>query len=54
MRLIERVQGKVSGRPIVRGTRMLLDAIVNCYHLGESIEDIKEGFPSPLLSKFGD
>jgi hypothetical protein len=27
--LIEQVPGKVSGRPIVRGTRILPDAIVN-------------------------
>jgi uncharacterized protein (DUF433 family) len=44
--LIEQVPGKVSGRPVVRGTRILPDAIVNSYDLGESIEDLHEGFPS--------
>lgn len=44
--LIERIPGKVSGRPIVRGTRILPDAIVNSYDMGESIEDLIEGFPS--------
>ncbi len=44
--LIERIPGKVSGRPIVRGTRILPDAIVNSYELGDSIEEIHEGFPS--------
>lgn len=44
--LIERVPGKVSGRPIVRGTRILPDGIVNSYDMGESIEDLHEGFPS--------
>jgi uncharacterized protein (DUF433 family) len=44
--LIERVPGKVSGRPIVRGTRILPDAIVNSYELGDSIEEIQEGFPA--------
>ena len=44
--LVERVPGKVSGRPIVRGTRILADTIVRDYELGESIEDIREGFPS--------
>ena len=34
--LIERVPGKVSGRPVVRGTRILPDAIVGSYDLGES------------------
>lgn len=44
--LIERVPGKVSGQSIVRGTRILPDAIVNSYDMGESIEDLREGFPS--------
>ncbi len=44
--LIEQVPGKVSGRPVVRGTRILPDAIVNSYDLGESIEDLRDGFPS--------
>jgi uncharacterized protein (DUF433 family) len=44
--LIERIPGKVSGRPIVRGTRILPDAIVGSYDLGETIEELREGFPS--------
>lgn len=44
--LIEQVPGKVSGRPVVRGTRILPDAIVGSYELGESIEQLAEGFPS--------
>jgi uncharacterized protein (DUF433 family) len=44
--LIEQVPGKVSGRPVVRGTRILPDGIVNSYDLGDSIEDLKEGFPT--------
>jgi uncharacterized protein (DUF433 family) len=44
--LIEQVPGKVSGRPIVRGTRILPDAIVGSYDLGETIEELHEGFPS--------
>ena len=31
---IEQIPGKVSGRPIVRGTRILPDAIVNSYDAG--------------------
>jgi uncharacterized protein (DUF433 family) len=31
--LIEKVPGKVSGRPVVRGTRILPDAIVDSYDL---------------------
>ncbi len=44
--LIEQIPGKVSGRPILRGTRILPDGIVNSYDLGESIEDIQEDWPS--------
>jgi uncharacterized protein (DUF433 family) len=44
--LIERVPGKVSGRPVVRGTRILPDAIVGSYDLGETIDELHEGFPA--------
>jgi uncharacterized protein (DUF433 family) len=49
--LIEQVPGKVSGRPIVRGTRILPDAIVNSYELGESVEDLRKGFPSLSIAQ---
>ncbi|MFN7920784.1 MAG: DUF433 domain-containing protein [Bryobacteraceae bacterium] len=44
--LVERVPGKVSGKPLVRGTRIVADTIVQDYDLGETIDDIQEGFPS--------
>ncbi len=44
--LIEQVPGKVSGLPIVRGTRILPDAIVDSYDLGETLDELSEGFPS--------
>jgi uncharacterized protein (DUF433 family) len=44
--LIERVPGKVSGRPIVRGTRIMPDGVVNSYDMGESIEGIREDWPA--------
>jgi uncharacterized protein (DUF433 family) len=44
--LIESVPGKVSGRPVVRGTRIFPDAIAGSYELGDSIEQIHEGFPT--------
>jgi uncharacterized protein (DUF433 family) len=44
--LIERVPGKVSGRPVVRGTRIMPEAIANSFELGDSIEEIREGFPT--------
>ncbi len=43
--LVERIPGKVSGRPIVRGTRIMPDPIVNSFDLGDSLEEIHEGFP---------
>ena len=49
--LIERVPGKVSGRPVVRGTRILPDAIVGSYDLGETIDELREGFPSLSVSQ---
>ncbi len=49
--LIETVPGKVSGRPIVRGTRILPDAIVDSYDLGETIDELREGFPSLSTDK---
>jgi uncharacterized protein (DUF433 family) len=44
--LIEQVPGKVSGRPVVIGTRILPDAIVGSFDMGESIEDLHKGFPT--------
>ncbi len=49
--LIEQVPGKVSGRPIVRGTRILPDAIVDSYDLGETIDELMEGFPALSLDE---
>jgi uncharacterized protein (DUF433 family) len=43
--LIEQVPGKVSGRPIVRGTRILPDAIINSYDAGGTLDDIHEDYP---------
>ena len=44
--LIERVPGEVSGRPVVRGTRIMPEAIVGSYDLGETIEELRAGFPT--------
>jgi len=48
--LVERIPGKVSGRPIVRGTRILADTIVEDAELGSPLEEIHENYPdlSPL------
>ena len=44
--LIEQIPGKVSGRPIVRCTRIMPEGIVNSFDMGESIENIHEDWPS--------
>ena len=44
--LIECIPGKVSGRPVVRGTRIMPEAIVGSYDLGETIEELHAGFPT--------
>lgn len=43
--LVERVPGKVSGKPIVRGTRILADTIVQDAELGSSLEELRENYP---------
>jgi uncharacterized protein (DUF433 family) len=43
--LVERVPGKVSGRPIVRGTRILADTIVQDAELGSPLDEIHENYP---------
>lgn len=44
--LIECVPGKMSGRPVIRGTRIMPDAIVGSFDLGQTIEELREGFPT--------
>jgi uncharacterized protein (DUF433 family) len=43
--LVERIPGKVSGRPVVRGTRILADTIVEDAELGSPLEEIHENYP---------
>ena len=49
--LIEQIPGKVSGRPIVRGTRIIPDVIVNSFEMGDSIEEIQEDWPSLTIAQ---
>jgi uncharacterized protein (DUF433 family) len=49
--LIEQVPGKVSGRPIVRGTRILPDATVNSSDAGETLDEIQEDYPGLTASQ---
>ena len=48
--LVECVPGKVSGRPIVRGTRILADTIVQDAELGSPLDEIRENYPDLSVS----
>ena len=48
--LVERVPGKVSGKPIVRGTRILADTIVEDAELGSTPQEILENYPDLSIS----
>jgi uncharacterized protein (DUF433 family) len=48
--LVERIPGKVSGRPVVRGTRILADTIIQDSELGSPLEEIQENYPDLSLS----
>ena len=48
--LVERIPGKVSGRPIVRGTRILADMIVQDAELGSPLEELQENYPDLSLA----
>ncbi|MFN0101780.1 MAG: DUF433 domain-containing protein [Bryobacteraceae bacterium] len=48
--LVECVPGKVSGRPIVRGTRILADTIVQDAELGSPLDEIHENYPDLSVS----
>jgi uncharacterized protein (DUF433 family) len=44
--LVEQVPGKMSGKPVVKGTRILADTVVEDFELGAPVEEIHESFPS--------
>jgi len=44
--LVEVIPGKVSGAPLVKGTRVPADAIVGNYDAGSPVEEIAENYPS--------
>ena len=49
--LIEQIPGKVSGRPIVRGTRILPDAVVNSYDSGATVQDLHQDYPGLTVAQ---
>jgi uncharacterized protein (DUF433 family) len=44
--VIEQVPGKMGGRPVIRGTRIEPETILQDYQLGSPIEEIHENFPT--------
>lgn len=48
--LVEINPGTLGGTPVVRGTRVAADTIVQDYELGSPIEEIHENFPSVSVS----
>jgi uncharacterized protein (DUF433 family) len=44
--LVESVPGKMGGQPVIKGTRIEPDTIVQDYELGSPVEEIHENFPT--------
>ncbi len=44
--LVERVPGKVSGQPVVKGTRILAETVECYYSRGASVSEIREDYPT--------
>jgi uncharacterized protein (DUF433 family) len=42
---IEQVPGKMGGKPVIKGTRVQPEAIVENFEGGSSIEEISENYP---------
>jgi uncharacterized protein (DUF433 family) len=44
--VIEQIPGKMGGRPVIKGTRIEPETILQDYELGSPIEEIHENFPT--------
>jgi uncharacterized protein (DUF433 family) len=44
--LVEVIPGKVSGQPVIKGTRIFADTILHYSSRGASMEEIREDYPS--------
>jgi uncharacterized protein (DUF433 family) len=47
---IEAIPGKMGGRPVVKGTRIEPETIVQDFDLGAPVEEIYENFPTVPIS----
>jgi uncharacterized protein (DUF433 family) len=39
---VERIPGKVGGQPVIKGTRIRAQTIIDNYEAGSSVEEIEE------------
>jgi uncharacterized protein (DUF433 family) len=44
--VVEQVPGKMGGRPVIAGTRIEPETILQDYELGSLVEEIHENFPT--------
>ena len=42
---VERIPGKVGGQPVIKGTRIRAQTIIDNYEAGSSVEEIEENWP---------
>jgi uncharacterized protein (DUF433 family) len=43
--VVERVAGKMSGEPVIKGTRVLADTIISNFESGSSLDEIEANYP---------
>jgi uncharacterized protein (DUF433 family) len=48
---IEQVPGKMSGQPVVKGTRILAQTVIDNFEGGSPVEEIHENYPSLSVDK---
>jgi uncharacterized protein (DUF433 family) len=43
--LVDRISGKMGGQPVIRGTRVRAQTIVDNFEAGSSVEELQENWP---------
>ena len=49
--IVEQIPGKVGGEPVVKGTRIRAQTVIDNYDLGSPVEEIAENYPSLPIEK---
>jgi len=47
--VIEQVPGKMGGRPVIQGTQIEPDTVLQDFELGSPVEEIHENFPTVAI-----